>query len=438
MSYWEIFYNSSIPVWQRIGLAALFPVAAPLALLTGCGEVLPPDNEKGLPERPISPDTYNNDADVYKPDACEPEECEGIKDNGRCISFSDADNLGLASEAGHTGIEIVDMNGDGLDDVYLLNTGSTNQLFINEGGKFIDRSKEFGLNVGGDSRAAAFGDYDGDGDLDLFLAGDSGSRLYTDQNGLFSESDQIEDNDPGRAAVWLGANLFLATDNGTKFYRYSVWGFVEDALTSGLLDPGKGSAFAVADHNGDGLHDVYLANSTGKNRLFQNIGDYNFVSVEDELGVGDAYGNATDAAWVLLEPSDDSSALYVTNWNSANRLYVKSGEKYKNKAVEYELQDPGNTTCSKWGDFVGDGFPPGLFLCRDGQMNLLYMPNIEGDKVKSYTNINFPSKMAEEDTTVDAGWLDLDNDGRIDLVAVAESGAIYVYKNETHWVKGCE
>src|SRR3989338_2654326 len=153
MSYWEIFYNPEIPTWQRVGLAAIFPVAAPLVLM-GCGEVLPPDNEKGLPERPIPPDAYNNDADVYKPDTCEPEECAGLPSNGRCISFSDDDNFGLASDAGHVSIEIADINNDGAYDAYILNIGSPNQLFINEGVKFTDRSKEFGLDVGGDNHAA--------------------------------------------------------------------------------------------------------------------------------------------------------------------------------------------------------------------------------------------------------------------------------------------
>ena len=140
-----------------------------------------------------------------------------------------------------------------------------------------------------------------------------------------------------------------------------------------------------------------------------------------------------DAEWVRLRPDDKEDAIYVANFDAANQCLVKSGEKFEDKAVEFGLQDPGNTTCARWGDFLGEGIP-GLFLCRYDQMNLLYLLQPDG----SYLNIAYPSHMAEEDSTADAGWLDFDNDGRIDLVAVARSGAIYVYKNETHEISECK
>src|SRR3982750_1470962 len=80
-----------------------------------------------------------------------------------------------------TGISVVDINNDGLLDIYVCRVGqyetlhSKNQLLINTGidkngiPHFVDKAKEYGLDFSGFSTQAAFFDYDNDGDLDMFL-----------------------------------------------------------------------------------------------------------------------------------------------------------------------------------------------------------------------------------------------------------------------------
>src|SRR5690348_4483507 len=79
------------------------------------------------------------------------------------------------SEGWKTGVTMADVNGDGLVDIYVsgvdyLTMHGHNVLYINNGdGTFTDRTKEYGLDYAGFSTQALFFDYDGDGDLDMYL-----------------------------------------------------------------------------------------------------------------------------------------------------------------------------------------------------------------------------------------------------------------------------
>jgi len=79
------------------------------------------------------------------------------------------------SDGWKTGVTMADVNGDGLIDIYVsavdfLTMHGHNVLYINNGGRhFTDRTKEYGLDFTGLSTQALFFDYDGDGDLDMYL-----------------------------------------------------------------------------------------------------------------------------------------------------------------------------------------------------------------------------------------------------------------------------
>jgi hypothetical protein len=88
----------------------------------------------------------------------------------------------LSKKFWSTGVTFADVNGDGLLDIYVCNSGSRdergNQLYINQGVRqgvptFVEKAKEYGLVDGGFSTHAAFFDYDRDGDLDMYLLNNS-------------------------------------------------------------------------------------------------------------------------------------------------------------------------------------------------------------------------------------------------------------------------
>ena len=117
------------------------------------------------------------------------------------LQFTDVTKEALLPQDGgwSTGISVVDINNDGLLDIYVCRVGqyetlhSKNQLLVNQGmdkngvPRFMDRAKEYGLDFSGFSTQAAFLDYDGDGDLDMFLLNHS-----IHQNGTFRPRKEFE------------------------------------------------------------------------------------------------------------------------------------------------------------------------------------------------------------------------------------------------------
>lgn len=138
-----------------------------------------------------------------------------------------------------------DLDHDG--DLDLFETGTTsNQFFRNNGdGTFQERSAEMGLSGNGsDSQAATFGDFDDDGDIDLFVANEKASNnLYTNE-------------------------------------RQGIYTDVADK--SGLKNNGGSGAVATSDFNNDGFLDLFIGSSTGKNsEIFLNKGNGSFEPLKN-------------------------------------------------------------------------------------------------------------------------------------------------------------
>lgn len=463
--YWDIFTDPDIPLLERIICAAAFPVVAPVDLavkvvagVPGC--TLQPDGAMPFPDDRISPfpDTTawpldTNHAETRDDYICVPESCyPGLVDTSRaqgdmalCLSSTDtATTVGLASPAQHTNATIADINSDGWPDIYLLNDGAPNQLFLNDEGRhFTEAGATYGLNIGGDSRRAVFGDIDDDSDRDLLLIGASGSRTYQNQSSLFAllpAAYGIADPEPGTTGMLIGADCLLATENGARFYQRQLGGtYVEVAAFVGLADPGHGSAIAVADFDGDGADDIYLANSTGMNRLFQNLGDGQYASVETATHTAmEGQVQSMDAEWVAHAGAALPS-LSVANWDAANQFYDNHQDgTFTDIAGPLGIRAPGNSTRATWGDLLGDG-RPALFLGRWDQENLLYLPNLAGEDqhVTDYHDIAYPLGMSHVEKTIGAEWVDYDNDGALDLLVVTATGALHLFHNESHWIKTC-
>jgi hypothetical protein len=100
------------------------------------------------------------------------------------------------------GVSMADVNGDGLIDIYVCNSGDVkgdnklNELYINNGDlTFTERAKEFGLADPGYSTHAAFFDYDHDGDLDCFLLNNSFKAI---------SNFNLQQNDRNKEIRWAG------------------------------------------------------------------------------------------------------------------------------------------------------------------------------------------------------------------------------------------
>lgn len=157
-----------------------------------------------------------------------------------------------------TGVAMVDINNDGLLDIYVCNAGylngvvPKNQLFINNGDlTFTEKAKDFGLDESGYSTHAAFLDYDGDGDLDAYILKNSfipvNALNYSNNRDLRAKDWPVADFLKG------GGDVLLRNDNG-KFVDVS-----EKAGIYGSLI-GFGLGVTVGDVNNDGWLDIYVSN----------------------------------------------------------------------------------------------------------------------------------------------------------------------------------
>ena len=168
-----------------------------------------------------------------------------------------------------TGVSMVDINGDGLLDIYLCRLGrykgvtGKNELYINQGNlTFKELASDYNLDFSGFSTQAAFFDVDNDGDLDAYLLNHSvHSQGSIGEGTLRFETDSL---------------------SGDRLYRNEGDYFVDVSSESGIYQSklGYGLGIGLSDINGDGYTDIFIANDFTENDfLYLNNGNWTFKEI---------------------------------------------------------------------------------------------------------------------------------------------------------------
>ena len=239
--------------------------------------------------------------------------------------------------SGHNGIAVGDVNGDGLEDVYLCQPGGLpNRLFVrNLDGTLTDCSSAAGVDWNDSSRGALLVDLDNDGDQDLVVATRSKPAtiiMSNDGSGKFELRHVVPDV--------TGTMLCAADFDGDALLDLYICAEHADAdapsLRGGVLN-----AFVDFDHG-------------GKNLLLRNDGDLQFTNVTDEVGMAENHRLSFAASWEDFDDDGDQD-LYVANDFGPNHLYRNEAGNFTDVAAELEGEDRNFGMSVSWGDYDRDG-----------------------------------------------------------------------------------
>jgi hypothetical protein len=346
-------------------------------------------------------------------------------------SFGDVtERAGVRGEGYSMGAAAADFDNDGWTDLYVTGV-NRNLLYHNQrDGTFADVTA--GAGVSGTSASgkklwsvgAAWLDYDNDGDLDLFVAN------YLDWSPENNRVCGLEGKRLGCSPTVYGGlpNLLYRNEGASRFTDVSAASAIGAQI-------GKGMSVAVADADGDGFMDVFVANDQMRNFLFHNVAGRTFVETGVEAGVAytqDGVPVSGMGADFRDLDQDGRPDIFLTALSGDTfPLYLNTAEGFFVPAAHKAGLGFATVTMAGWGTGAYD-------LDNDGHKELFSANSHVSENVDAYGHHRYRQANALfrgigdgrfRDVTAEAGaamqrarahrgcaFGDLDNDGRVDIV----------------------
>ncbi|SEF72764.1 VCBS repeat-containing protein [Flavobacterium urumqiense] len=230
-------------------------------------------------------------------------------------------------KAWSTGVVMVDINGDGLLDIYVCDAGSNidairkSQLYINNGNTtFTEKAAEYNLADTGITTHAAFFDYDKDGDLDCYILNNSFIPVGTLN---YSNKRELRDKDWDVAEILKGG--------GDKLMRNDNGKFVDVSKSAGIFSSliGFGLGVTVGDVNGDLYPDIYISNDFYE-RDYLYINNKNGTFTEQIQGWATHISQSSMGADMADVNNDGKSDVFTTDMLPEGDARLKTTTSFDN------------------------------------------------------------------------------------------------------------
>ena len=377
-----------------------------------------------------------------------PASCQLYHNNGDGTFTNVTKKAGITFKGWGMGVAVGDADNDGWPDIFITAYG-TNVFYHNNGdGTFTNETQKSGLGgIKGFWTGATWGDFDRDGNLDLYVTG------YVKYSKMANHTVTQRANDEEPAGI---NPLSFPPQRNLLYHNNGNGTFREMAVQAGVADPdGKSLSAIWCDFDNDGWPDLYVANDVSDNVLYHNMGNMRFVEISHPAHVSDyrgAMGLAT-GDW----DNDGDMDLFVTHWlaeenalymNQLNTMSAQSGARlpllFQDEAERYGLgqvsldyvgwgtsffdydndtrQDllvvNGSTDQRKEDPKLLEPMPNTLFWNRGPKKGFYDVTQVSGEAL-SYSNISRG-----------AAFADYDNDGDVDVFIVNNGGPGILLRND--------
>jgi enediyne biosynthesis protein E4 len=391
-----------------------------------------------------------------------------------------------------SGVSIADVNGDGLPDIYICKSGKPdtenrrNELFVNNGDlTFTEKASEYGLDVLGLSTHATFFDYDRDGDLDCYLLNNSfqsvtefdirpdqrvvrdtlgANKLYRNDEGHFTDVSVEAGIYSSKIGFGLGVSIgdlnrdgwmdiYVANDFFERDYLYinNGDGTFTECLEDQIGETSLGAMGAdISDLNNDGWPEIYVTEMTAEDipryrtkTFFEDWGRY-------QMKVRNGYHHQFPRNTLQLNNRNNSfseigrySGVSTTDWSWGALIFDMDNDGWRDifvaNGIYKDLLD------RDFLDIYSDPSVMRTMIRTEEKAILQLIGKIPSERVPNYafrnnhdltfTNLSEEFGLNIPSWSNGSAFVDLDNDGDLDLVVNNVNMEPFIFRNETDNIK---